>query len=124
MSHMSKVQVQIRDCDVLENVLKDMHLRCIGEVNEAYEFSETFNQCDVIAVARGNHCLGFRFEEDGAVLHHNLDEYEFQKIQQELLQRYSVRLLKKTVEAEGKFSLLEEEKLPDGTIRLKVGRWV
>ncbi len=30
----------------------------------------------------------------------------------------------KTVEQEGKFQVQEQETLPDGTVRIKVGRWV
>ena len=41
-----------------------------------------------------------------------------------LRQLYAVLLLKKTVEQEGKFQVQEQETLPDGTVRIKVGRWV
>ena len=124
MSHLSQVKVRIQDRSVLLEVLREMHLRCIGEVDSSYEFASNFNQCDVIAVARGNHCLGFRFEGGEASIQHNLDEYEFEKIRQELLQRYSVKLIKKSVEEEGRFSIQSEEKMPDGSIKITVSRWI
>ena len=49
---------------------------------------------------------------------------DFEKTRDELLQKYAVLLLKKTVEQEGKFQVQEQETLPDGTVRIKVGRWV
>ena len=44
MSHLSKVQVAIRDIDVLGEALRAIGLRRIGEVAENYEFADTFNQ--------------------------------------------------------------------------------
>ena len=91
MSHLSKVQVAIRDIDVLGEALRAIGLRRIGEVAENYEFADTFNQCDVIAVNAVNRVMAFKFV-DG--------------------------------EQEGKFQVQEQETLPDGTVRIKVGRWV
>lgn len=124
MSHLSKVQVEIRDIDVLRESLKELGLRCIGEVDKNYEFADTFNQCDVIAVNAVNRVLGFNFVNGAAELHSNLEPDDFEKTKQALLQNYSVRLLKKTIAEEGKFQVQEQETLPDGTIRIKVGRWV
>ena len=98
MSHLSKVQVAIRDIDVLGEALRAIGLRRVAEVPENYEFAGTFNTCDVIAVNAVN--------------------------RDELLQKYAVLLLCKTVEQEGKFQVREQETLPDGTVRIKVGRWV
>lgn len=124
MSHLSKVQVEIKDIDVLREALKDLGLRCIGEVDKNYEFADTFNQCDVIAVNAINRVMGFRFVDGTAQLHSNLEPGDFEKTQQELMQKYSVRLLKKTIAAEGKFQVQQQETLPDGTVKIVVGRWV
>ena len=59
-----------------------------------------------------------------AELHSNLEPGDFEKTRDELLQKYAVLLLRKTVEQEGKFQVREQETLPDGTVRIKVGRWV
>lgn len=124
MSHLSKVQVAIRDIDVLGEALKALGLRCVGQVDENYEFADTFNQCDVIAVNAVNRVMAFRFVDGEAELHTNLEPDDFEKTRDELLQKYAVLLLKKTVEQEGKFQVQEQETLPDGTVRIKVGRWV
>ena len=105
MSHLSKVQVAIRDIDVLGEALRAIGLRRVAEVPENYEFAGTFNTCDVIAVNAVNRVMAFKFVD-------------------ELLQKYAVLLLRKTVEQEGKFQVREQETLPDGTVRIKVGRWV
>ena len=115
MSHLSKVQVAIRDIDVLGEALRALGLRCVGEVAENYEFADTFNQCDVIAVNAVNRVMAFKFVNGEAELHSNLEPGDFEKTRDELLQKYAVLLLKKTV---------EQETLPDGTVRIKVGRWV
>ena len=47
MSHLSKVQVAIRDIDVLGEALRAIGLRRVAEVPENYEFAGTFNTCDV-----------------------------------------------------------------------------
>lgn len=60
MSHLSKVQVAIRDIDVLGEALRALGLRCVGEVAENYEFADTFNQCDVIAVNAVNRVMAFK----------------------------------------------------------------
>ena len=114
MSHLSKVQVAIRDIDVLGEALRAIGLRRVAEVPENYEFAGTFNTCDVIAVNAVNRVMAFKFVDGEAELHSNL----------ELLQKYAVLLLRKTVEQEGKFQVREQETLPDGTVRIKVGRWV
>lgn len=124
MSHLSKVQVAIKDIDVLREALKDIGLICIGEVDKEYEFSDSFNQCDVLAVNEVNRVMGFRFVDGEAELRSNLEPEDFEKVRDKLLQSYAVRLLKKTVAEEGKFQVQEQETLPDGSIRIKVGRWV
>ena len=57
MSHLSKVQVAIRDIDVLGEALRAIGLRRVAEVPENYEFAGTFNTCDVIAVNAVNRVM-------------------------------------------------------------------
>ena len=99
-------------------------LRRVAEVPENYEFAGTFNTCDVIAVNAVNRVMAFKFVDGEAELHSNLEPGDFEKTRDELLQKYAVLLLRKTVEQEGKFQVREQETLPDGTVRIKVGRWV
>ena len=68
--------------------------------------------------------MAFKFVDGEAELHSNLEPGDFEKTQDELLQKYAVLLLRQTVEQEGKFQVQEQETLPDGTVRIKVGRWV
>ena len=82
------------------------------------------NTCDVIAVNAVNRVMAFKFVDGEAELHSNLEPGDFEKTRDELLQKYAVLLLRKTVEQEGKFQVREQETLPDGTVRIKVGRWV
>ncbi len=124
MSHLSKVQVAIKDIDVLRESLKALGLQFIGEVDKNYEFADSFNQCDVLAVNAVNRVMGFKFVDGVAELHSNLEPEDFEKTKDALMQNYSVRLLKKTVAEEGKFQVQEQETLPDGTIKVVVGRWV
>ena len=86
MSHLSKVQVAIRDIDVLGEALKALGLRRVGQVDENYEFADTFNQCDVIAVNAVNRVLAFRFVDGGAELHTNFEPGDFEKTRDEPLQ--------------------------------------
>lgn len=124
MSHLSKVQVEIKDIDVLREALNNLGLRCIGEVDKNYEFAENFNQCDVLAVNAVNRVLGFRFKDGVAEMRTNLEPEDFEKTKNMLMQNYSVLLLKKSVAEEGKFQVQGQETLPDGTIKITVGRWV
>ena len=124
MSHLSKVQVAIKDIDVLRDSLKALGLQFIGEVDKNYEFADSFNQCDVLAVNNVNRVLGFKFVDGVAELHSNLEPEDFEKTKDALMQNYSVRLLKKTIKDEGKFQVQDQETLPDGTIKVTVGRWV
>ena len=116
MSHLSKVQVAIRDIDVLGEALRAIGLRRVAEVPENYEFAGTVNAV--------NRVMAFKFVDGEAELHSNLEPGDFEKTRDELLQKYAVLLLRKTVEQEGKFQVREQETLPDGTVRIKVGRWV
>lgn len=79
MSHLSKVQVAIRDIDVLGEALRALGLRCVGEVAENYEFADTFNQCDVIAVNAVNRVMAFKFVNGEAELHSNLEPGDFER---------------------------------------------
>ena len=124
MSHLSKVQVAIRDIDVLGEALKALGLRRVKDVPENYEFAATCTTSDGIAVTAVNRAMAFNFVDGEAELHTNLEPGDFEKTRDELLQKYAVLLLKKTVEQEGKFQVQEQETLPDGTVRIKVGRWV
>ena len=91
MSHLSKVQVSIRDIDVLGEALKALGLRCVGQVDENYEFANTFNQCDVIAVNAINN--GFKSVGYAAVSTQDADktslEHLFLKV---LKQRGGIQL--------------------------------
>ena len=109
MSHLSKVQVAIRDIDVLGEALKALGLRRVKDVPENYEFADTFNTCDVIAANAVNRVMAFKFVDGEAELHTNLEPGDFEKTRDELLQKYAVLLLRKTVEQEGKFQVQEQE---------------
>ena len=93
MSHLSKVQVAIRDIDVLGEALRAIGLRRVAEVPENYEFAGTFNTCDVIAVNAVNRVMAFKFVDGEAELHSNLEPGDFEKTRDELLQKYAVLLL-------------------------------
>lgn len=86
MSHLSKVQVAIRDIDVLGEALRAIGLRRVAEVPENYEFAGTFNTCDVIAVNAVNRVMAFKFVDGEAELHSNLEPGDFEKTRDELLQ--------------------------------------
>ena len=77
MSHLSKVQVAIRDIDVLGEALRAIGLRRVAEVPENYEFAGTFNTCDVIAVNAVNRVMAFKFVDGEAELHSNLEPGDF-----------------------------------------------
>lgn len=124
MSHLSKVQVAIRDIDVLGEALRAIGLRRVAEVPENYEFAGTFNTCDVIAVNAVQPRYGFQICGWRGRAPFQSRTRRFRKTRDELLQKYAVLLLCKTVEQEGKFQVREQETLPDGTVRIKVGRWV
>ena len=85
MSHLSKVQVAIRDIDVLGEALKALGLRRVKDVPENYEFADTFNTCDVIAVNAVNRVMAFKFVDGEAELHTNLEPGDFEKTRDELL---------------------------------------
>ena len=124
MSHFTTIKVQIKNGEILHQVLKelDYQVECNTKVR-GYR-GDTIEADYVIRQSNGFD-LGFR---------RNGEDYELvadfwgarinqQKFINSITQKYAHKTLISSVQEQG-FSVEEEETLEDGTVRVIVGRWV
>lgn len=125
MSHFTTIKVQIKNAEVLTNVLAELGYQV--EVNtqvRGYQGDRT-NAEYVIRRSNG-YDIGFRKDGD--------DNYELiadfwgvginqSQFVNEIQQKYAHKMLLNTVANQG-YTIEAEEVLNDGTVRVVVGRWI
>jgi hypothetical protein len=124
MSHFTTIKVQIKNGEILHQVLKELDYKVECNTKVRGYRGDTIEAEYVIRQSHGFD-LGFR---------RNGEDYELvadfwgARINQEqfinsITQKYAHKTLMSAVEEQG-FSVEEEETLEDGTVRVIVGRWV
>ncbi|MBE9233629.1 DUF1257 domain-containing protein [Cuspidothrix issatschenkoi LEGE 03284] len=124
MSHFTTIKVQIKQGEVLYQVLKELGYQVVQNTQVRGFMGDTTNAEYVIKQSNG-YDLGFR--KNGESYELVADFWGAKINQQEFInnisQKYAHKTLMETIQTEG-FNVEEEEVLADGTVRVVVGRWV
>lgn len=124
MSHFSTIQVQIKNGELLHEVLQELgHQVECNTVVRGYR--EDTTPADYVIRQPNGYDLGFRREGENYELVADfwgarIDQKQFVN---SISQKYAHKALMAAVQEEG-FAIEEEETLADGTVRVVVGQWV
>jgi hypothetical protein len=135
MSHFTCIQTQLKHPEALVSALADLGLRTV-EIHSIAQHLHGFegdirSETAEIIIRRQflgplSNDIGFKQQED-ETFQAIISEYDRLKYSQQwldrLTQRYAYHAVVQTAPEEG-FAIEQEEVLPDGTIRLVLGRWV
>ncbi len=124
MSHFTTIKVQIKQGEVLLQVLKELGYQVEQNTQIRGYMGDKTNAEYVIKQSNG-YDLGFRKNGENYEL---VADFWGAKINQQefinnISQKYAHKTLMETIQTEG-FNVEEEEVLADGTVRILVGRWV
>ena len=124
MSHFTTIKVQIKQGEVLLDVLQELGYQVEQNTQVRGYMGDKTNAEYVIKQSNG-YDLGFRKNGEGYEL---VADFWGAKINQQefinnISHKYAHKTLMETIQTEG-FSVEEEEVLADGTVRVLVGRWV
>ena len=124
MSHFTTIKVQIKQGEVLLQVLKELGYQVEQNTQVRGYMGDKTNAEYVIKQSNG-YDLGFRKNGKGYEL---VADFWGAKINQQefvnnISQKYAHKTLMETIQTEG-FNVEEEEVLADGTVRVIVGKWV
>jgi Protein of unknown function (DUF1257) len=124
MSHFTTIKVQIKQGEVLLDVLQELGYQVEQNTQVRGYRGDTINAEYVIRQANG-YDLGFRKNGEGYELVADFwgAEINQQEFINNISQKYAHKTLMETIQTEG-FNVEEEEVLADGTVRVIVGRWV
>ncbi|MFM6016945.1 MAG: DUF1257 domain-containing protein [Dolichospermum sp.] len=124
MSHFTTIKVQIKQGEVLLQVLKELGYQVEQNTQVRGYMGDKTNAEYVIKQSNG-YDLGFR--KNGESYELVADFWGAKINQQEFInnisQKYAHKTLMETIQTEG-FNVEEEEVLADGTLRVIVGKWV
>jgi hypothetical protein len=124
MSHFTTIKVQIKQGEVLLDVLQELGYQVEQNTQVRGYMGDKTNAEYVIKQSNG-YDLGFRKNGEGYEL---VADFWGAKINQQefinnISQKYAHKTLMETIQSEG-FNVEEEEVLADGTVRVIVGKWV
>jgi hypothetical protein len=124
MSHFTTIKVQIKQGEVLLQVLKELGYQVEQNTQVRGYMGDKTNAEYVIKQSNG-YDLGFRKNGEGYELVADFwgAEINQQEFVNNISQKYAHKTLMETIQTEG-FNVEEEEVLADGTVRVLVGRWV
>ncbi|NEP12825.1 MAG: DUF1257 domain-containing protein [Symploca sp. SIO2C1] len=124
MSHFTTIKVQIKNGEILHQVLQELgyQVECDTKVR-GYQGNTT--EAEYVIRQNNGYDLGFRRTEENYEL---VADFWGAKINQQefvnaISHNYAHKTLMATVQEQG-FDVEEEETLEDGTVRVVVGRWV
>lgn len=124
MSHFTSIKVQIKNGEVLHQVLQEL-----GHKVECNTFVRGYNgdrtEAEYVIRQKNGYDLGFRRRGENYEL---VADFWAANINQQaflnpITQKYAHKTLMATVHEQG-FNVEAEEILEDGTVRVVVGRWV
>lgn len=124
MSHFSTIKIQIKNGDILQQILTELGYQVETNAQvRGYQGNRT--NADYVIRQNNGYDLGFRKNQGNYELVADfwgarINEKEFLN---QINQKYAHRTLMETVEEEG-FDVEEEEVLEDGTVKVVVGKWV
>jgi len=127
MSHFTTIKVQIKNSDILANVLTELgHQFEINTQVRGYQGDRT--NAEYVIRRQNGYDIGFRKKEDGDDNYEIIADFWGTGINQsqfinEIQQKYAHKMLLTTAETQG-YTIEAEEVLNDGTVRVVVGRWV
>ena len=124
MSHFTTIKVQIKQGEVLLQVLKELGYQVEQNTQVRGYMGDKTNAEYVIKQSNG-YDLGFRKNGEGYELVADFwgAEINQQEFVNNISQKYTHKTLMETIQTEG-FNVEEEEVLADGTVRVIVGKWV
>ena len=124
MSHFTTIKVQIKNSEILHQVLQELgyQVECNTTVR-GYRGDTT--QSEYVVRQKNGYDLGFRRNGDNYEI---VADFWGAKINQQefvnsITQKYAHKTLMATVQEQG-FNVEEEEVLENGTVRVVVGKWV
>ncbi|MBS9389745.1 MAG: DUF1257 domain-containing protein [Dolichospermum sp. WA123] len=124
MSHFTTIKVQIKQGEVLLDVLQELGYQVEQNTQVRGYRGDKTNAEYVIRQSNG-YDLGFRQNGEGYELVADFwgAEINQQEFINNISQKYAHKTLMETIQTEG-FNVEEEEVLADGTVRVIVGKWV
>ena len=124
MSHFTTIKVQIKQGEVLLQVLKELGYQVEQNTQVRGYMGDKTNAEYVIKQSNG-YDLGFRKNGEGYELVADFwgAEINQQEFINNISQKYAHKTLMETIQTEG-FNVEEDEFLADGTVRVIVGKWV
>jgi YbbR domain-containing protein len=124
MSHFTSIKVQIKNGEVLRQVLEDLghKVECNARVR-GYRGDTT--QAEYVIRGKNGYDFGFRRNGESYEIIADFSEARVntQQFVNSITQKYAHKTLMATIQEQG-FNLEEEEVLEDGTVKVVVGRWV
>jgi len=124
MSHFSTIKVQIKNGDILQQVLTELGYQ-VETNTQVRGYGRNQTHADYVIKQNNGYDLGFR--RNGETYELVADFWGASINQQEFLnqinQTYAHQTLMHTVQEEG-FDVEEEDVLEDGTVKVVVGKWV
>ena len=124
MSHFTTIKVQIKQGEVLLQVLKELGYQ-VEQNTQVRGYRGDKTNAEYVIKQSNGYDLGFRKNGEGYEL---VADFWGAKINQQefinnISQKYAHKTLMETIQTEG-FNVEEEEVLADGTVRVIVGKWV
>jgi tRNA G26 N,N-dimethylase Trm1 len=124
MSHFTTIKIQIKNGEILHEVLQELgyQVECNTTVR-GYQGNTT--QAEYVIRQNNGYDLGFRRSGE---IYEIVSDFWGAKINQKefvnsISQKYAHKTLIQSVNEQG-FDIEEEEVLEDGTVRVVVGKWV
>ena len=126
MSHFSRIKVQIKNGEILHQVLQELgySVECNTYVR-GYQGDKS--EAEFVIRRSNGYDLGFRYS-DGDDSYELIADFWGARINQQeflnaILQKYAYKTLMTSVQTQG-FNVEAQETLEDGTVRVVVGKWV
>jgi hypothetical protein len=124
MSHFTSIKVQIKNGEILHQVLQELgyQVECNTKVR-GYEGNRT--NAEYVIRQNNGYDLGFRRTDENYEIVADFWGTGINQTQfvNSIMHKYAHKTLMHTVQEQG-FNVEEEEVMEDGTVRVLVGRWV